>query len=242
MSDSRIQKKGKLYLIPTPLAQNTLDKILTKEMESIMSGLDYFLVENLRTSRRFVSSLKLGITIENLHFELLNKDTPQDQVDRICAPILEGIDIGLMSEAGCPGIADPGSRAVKYAHEHGVIVQPLVGPSSVFMALMASGFNGQSFVFHGYLPIEKHKRQRKIIELEKAAYQKDQTQIFMETPYRNDQLLDDIIKKCKPNTWLCVARDISGEQQMIVSRSINDWRKHQIKLHKIPTIFLLYKS
>ena len=242
MSNSQSQKKGKLYLIPTPLAENTLDKFITNEMKTIIKELDYYLVENARTARRFISSLSLGITIEDLHFELLNKDTSHHQVEPICSPLLSGRNIGLMSEAGCPGIADPGNLAVQFAHNHSVMVTPLVGPSSIFMALMASGFNGQSFVFHGYLPIEKDKRLKRISDLEKEAYQKNQTQIFMETPYRNDQLLRDIMKKCKPDTRLCVARDISGNQEMIVTRTIKDWRKDPIKLHKIPAVFLLYKS
>jgi len=242
MSNSQTQKKGKLYLIPTPLAENTLDKTTTEEMKTTISELDYFLVENVRTARRFISSLNLGITIEDLRFELLSKDTSPHQVEHICSPLLAGKNIGLMSEAGCPGIADPGNLAVQFAHNHNVTVIPLVGPSSIFMALMASGFNGQSFVFHGYLPIEKVKRQKRINELEKEAYQKNQTQIFMETPYRNDQLLQDIIKKCRPETRLCVARDISGQQEMIVTRSIKDWKKDQMKLHKIPAVFLLYKG
>jgi 16S rRNA (cytidine1402-2'-O)-methyltransferase len=234
------QKKGKLYLIPTPLADNTLDKVLTSQMQEVIKMLDYFLVENVRTARRFISSLKLGISIETLRFELLNKDTESADVERLCAGLLAGNDIGVMSEAGCPGIADPGNLAVAFAHRHHVEVIPLTGPSSVFMALMASGFNGQSFVFHGYLPLEKDKRPQKIKEVEAAAYQLGQTQIFMETPYRNDQLLKDLIDCCKPNTKLCVARDITGADQSIRTKSIRDWGKTKISLHKSPCIFVLH--
>jgi 16S rRNA (cytidine1402-2'-O)-methyltransferase len=236
------QNKGKLYLIPTPLAENTTDHMLTPAMQQIIRALDYFLVENIRTARRFVSSLQLGISIETLRFEVLDKDTKWEEVELLCAPLHEGKNIGIMSEAGCPGIADPGNLAVKFAHGHEVDVIPLVGPSSIFMALMASGFNGQSFAFHGYLPIEKSKRQHKIRELEKDIYQKEQTQIFMETPYRNDQLFQDIIQICKPFTILCVARDISGEQEMITSRPVKEWKRNKPGLHKVPTVFLLYKE
>jgi 16S rRNA (cytidine1402-2'-O)-methyltransferase len=236
------QKKGKLYLIPTPLAENTTDSMLTPVMQQIIMELDYFLVENIRTARRFVSSLKLGISIESLGFHVLDKNSKQEVVELLCAPLQTGKSIGIMSEAGCPGIADPGNLAVKYAHDHEIEVIPLVGPSSIFMALMASGFNGQSFAFHGYLPIDKAKRQHKVRELEKEVYQKEQTQIFMETPYRNEQLFQDILQNCKPFTRLCVARDISGAQQMISTKSIKDWKKSKPELHKIPTVFLLYKD
>lgn len=236
------QKKGKLYLIPTPLAENTTDAMLTPVMQQIIMDLDYFLVENIRTARRFVSSLKLGISIESLGFHVLDKNSSKQDVDLLCAPLQTGKSIGIMSEAGCPGIADPGNLAVKYAHDHEIEVIPLAGPSSIFMALMASGFNGQSFAFHGYLPIDRAKRQHKVRELEKEVYQKEQTQIFMETPYRNEQLFQDILQNCKPFTRLCVARDISGGQQMISTKSIKDWKKSQPELHKIPTVFLLYKD
>jgi 16S rRNA (cytidine1402-2'-O)-methyltransferase len=236
------QKKGKLYLIPTPLAENTTDAMLTPVMQQIIMELDYFLVENIRTARRFVSSLKLGISIESLGFHVLDKNSKQEVVELLCAPLKTGKSIGIMSEAGCPGIADPGNLAVKYAHDHEIEVIPLVGPSSIFMALMASGFNGQSFAFHGYLPIDKAKRQHKVRELEKEVYQKEQTQIFMETPYRNEQLFQDILQNCKPFTRLSVARDISGAQQMISTKSIKDWKKSKPELHKIPTVFLLYKD
>jgi 16S rRNA (cytidine1402-2'-O)-methyltransferase len=234
------QKKGKLYLIPTPLAENALEKVVTTQMLEVIKMLDYFLVENLRTARRFISSLKLDISIDALRFELLTKDTEPTEVDRMCADLLNGRDMGIMSEAGCPGIADPGNLAVAFAHRQNVEIIPLTGPSSIFMALMASGFNGQSFIFHGYVPIEKDKRLQKIKAMEAGAYQHGQTQIFMETPYRNDQLLKDLIDCCKPYTKLCVARDISGAEQFISTKSIRDWGKTKISLHKFPCIFLLY--
>lgn len=236
------QKKGKLYLIPTPLSENTLDKIITAELNHLVENLNVFLVENVRTARRFISSLKLGISIENLRFEQLDKNTSPAEVLKMCDPLLKGQDIGVMSEAGCPGIADPGNMAVNFAHAHDVEVTPLVGPSSIFMALMASGFNGQSFTFHGYLPIEKQKRQQKIRSLEKAIYKEHQTQIFIETPYRNEQMFIDLVKICKPYTRLCVARDITGSHELVITKSIKDWKKTSPALHKIPTVFLIYKD
>lgn len=234
------QKKGKLFLIPTPLAENSIDKLLTPQIQQVIRSLDYFLVENVRTARRFISSLKLGIVIEKLHFEVLDKKTKPDELSNLCRPLLNGTNIGIMSEAGCPGIADPGNLAVTFAHKNGIEVIPLVGPSSIFMALMASGFNGQSFAFHGYLPIDKQKRINSIKKLERDARQKKQTQIFMDTPFRNDQLLADMLKTCQQDTRLCIARDITGSNEYIITQTVKEWRKAKIDLHKVPTIFLLF--
>ncbi len=234
------KKRGKLYLIPTPLAENSLHKMVTEEMNRVIKSVDFFLAENVRTARRFISSLKLGITIEDLKFDVLDKKTSVKAINQLCAPLLKGKDLGVLSEAGCPGIADPGNLAVTFAHEHNIEVIPLVGPSSIFMALMASGFNGQSFVFHGYLPIDKQKRMQAIKALEKDALKKRQTQIFMETPFRNDQVLNDLLKYCQPYTKLCVAKDVSGASEMIKTRMITEWKKSKPALHKVPTIFVLY--
>lgn len=234
------QKKGKLYLIPTPLSENSLDRVVTTELVQIIKSLHYFLAEKARTARRFISSLKIDKSIEALHFDILDKNTSHIELDQLCAPLLEGKDIGVMSEAGCPGIADPGNLAAAYAHQHGIQVIPLAGPSSIFMALMASGFNGQSFVFHGYLPIDKHQRIKSIKTMEKDARGKHQTQIFMETPYRNNQLLEDLTKNCQSTTRLCIAKDISGSQEMVKTKLIKDWNKSRPDLHKIPAVFLIY--
>ncbi len=233
-------KKGKLFLLPTPLSENTLDKMATQELKSVLKTLDYFLVENIRTSRRFISSMKLGKVIEDLHFDTLDKKTSPNQIQRLCAPLFTGKDMGVMSEAGCPGIADPGNLAVSFAHKHNIKVVPLVGPSAIFMALMASGLNGQSFVFHGYLPIDKPRRVKAIKSLEKDALNKKQTQIFMETPYRNDHLMDDILKNCQPFLKLCVAKDITGTAEFIKTKTIADWKISKPDLHKVPTVFLIY--
>jgi len=234
------QKKGNLYLIPTPLSDNSPESGATTRITETIMGIQHFLAENVRTSRRFISSLKLNISIESLDFALLDKDTPAEAVAQLCAPLLQGKDMGVMSEAGCPGIADPGNMAVKFAHEHGVIVIPLVGPSSIILALMASGFNGQSFAFHGYLPIESTARIQTIKNLEKETQSKNQTQIFIETPYRNNQLLADIIKTCQPATRLCVASDLTGPEELIKSHSIREWKSKSMDLHKIPAVFLIY--
>jgi 16S rRNA (cytidine1402-2'-O)-methyltransferase len=234
------QKKGNLYLIPTPLSDNSLESGTSSRISETILRIQHYLVENVRTSRRFISNLKLNISIESLDFALLDKDTPQEAIARLCAPLLAGNDMGIMSEAGCPGIADPGNLAVKFAHDHGVRVVPLVGPSSITLALMASGFNGQSFVFHGYLPIEGQARIQAIKAIEKDAQVKKQTQIFIETPYRNNQLLAEIIKSCHPATRLCVARDITGPEELIISHSIREWTGITLDLHKIPTVFLIY--
>lgn len=235
-----MKKKGKLYLIPTPLAENSLDKMVTAEMQSVIKNTKYFLAENVRTARRFISSLKLGITIEDLNFEVLDKKTTVKSAKHLCAPLLKGKDIAVLSEAGCPGIADPGNLAAVFAHENNIEVIPLVGPSSIFLALMASGFNGQSFVFHGYLPIDKQERMKSIKVLEKDALNKRQTQIFMETPFRNDQVFDDIVKYCQPYTKLCVAKNISGASESIRTKMIIDWKRSKPDLHKVPTIFIIY--
>lgn len=231
--------KGKLYLIPTVISENQ-NEVIPEQVRGVIKGLDYFLVENLRTARRFISSLKLGLTIEDLKFEQLNKKTSTEKVEQLMQQILEGKNIGLMSESGCPGIADPGSLAVNYAHQIGAAVVPLVGPSSIFLTLMASGFNGQQFAFHGYLPIDKKHLDQKIKSLEEESRRKNQTQLFIETPYRNNQLLEQLKKQCYPQTHLCVARDVSGKDEFIKTASIKDWRQIKVELHKIPTVFALF--
>lgn len=213
---------------------------MTPALIELMPKLQYFLVENERTSRRFISSLKLGIDIASLHFDVLDKHTPEDRAAQLCAPLLQGTSMGVMSEAGCPGVADPGNLAVRYAHAHSIRVVPIAGPSSFLMALMASGMNGQSFAFHGYLPIDKQKRIKSIKALEKTALQTGQTQIFMETPYRNNKLVADILKSCAPSTLLCIARDVTGPEEMIVTMPVSNWKRNIPELHKVPTVFLIH--
>ena len=233
------QKTGKLYLIPTPIADNTSDAVITPQVKAVVKKLDYFLVENLRTARRYISSLSLGLEIESLQFELLDKNTEEKDAIVLLKPLLQGKDAGLISEAGCPGIADPGALAVKIAHQWGIQVVPLVGPSSILLALMASGFSGQSFVFHGYLPINRRERKQAILKLEANAQKLSQTQIFMETPYRNNNLLEDLVQCCHATTLLCIAKNITAEDEFIKSLSVNEWKKNKPDLHKMPVIFLL---
>jgi 16S rRNA (cytidine1402-2'-O)-methyltransferase len=227
-----------LYLIPTILAPDTSDSVLSPQIKEVISETDHFFVENLRTSRRFISELKLGKIIENLNFYEVDKDTSSEKILGYFKEIPTGKSIGVISEAGCPGVADPGAIAVKIAHQLGIKVVPLVGPSSILLGLMASGFSGQSFVFHGYLPIDKKDKIQKIKQLEVDSM-KNQTQIFMETPFRNNQLLEDLLNVCQPNTNLCIASNVTSKEEFIQTKKISDWKKQKPDLHKIPTMFLI---
>jgi 16S rRNA (cytidine1402-2'-O)-methyltransferase len=229
-----------LYLIPSVISEETHDRVITDQVKNIVMHLDYFIVENIRSARRFISSLQLDIAIEDLHFELLNKYTRPEEMKGIMSFIEEGRCAGIISEAGCPGIADPGAMAVHYAHQSGIRVVPLTGPSSILLALMASGFNGQRFAFHGYLPIDKQDRMKKIKELERESQKFDQTQIIMETPYRNQKLFVDLVRTLNPETRLCIAMDITGAHEKIQSKSVDQWKMTDIKMEKIPAVFLIY--
>lgn len=233
---------GKVYLIPSVISENTQEQVIPLHVKNAIKTCDSFLVENLRTARRYISSLRLGLTIEDLEFDILDKKTSYEECVDLIQPILQGQNVGIISESGCPGIADPGARLVHIAHQFGITCVPIVGPSSILMALMASGFNGQSFAFHGYLPIDKRDRQQRIRELERESKEKNQTQIFMDTPYRNEALLADIIKTARKDTFLCVARDITGENELILTKSISKWKPDSISLKKIPTIFLIFAN
>ncbi|WP_109832972.1 SAM-dependent methyltransferase [Reichenbachiella versicolor] len=232
--------KGKLFLIPTVIAENTETNVITEQVRNVIKSLDYFLVENIRTARRYISKLKLGVPIEELQFELLDKNTDTSTVEKLLSPVVRGRNVGIISESGCPGVADPGSIAVASAHQKGIQVIPITGPSSILMALMASGFNGQSFTFHGYLPIDKKDRIEKIRSMERDAQKLNQTQIFMDTPYRNQKLFQDVIKTCSNGTMLSVARGITGVNELILTKDISNWEKTKIDLNKIPTIFSIH--
>lgn len=234
--------QGKIFLIPNVISDDTQEAVIPEQVKNAILETDIFFVEDLRTARRYVSSLKLGLTIEELDFRILDKKTNFEECFELAQLALEGKNLGIISESGCPGVADPGARLVHMAQQLGIVCKPLVGPSSILLALMASGFNGQSFAFHGYLPIDRKERQQKIRELEKESREKDQTQIFMDTPYRNEPLLFDILKVAKQDTFLCVARDITGKQELIKTKSIAKWNHREIDLKKIPTIFLLYAN
>ncbi|MEQ8477083.1 SAM-dependent methyltransferase [Fulvivirga sp.] len=230
---------GKLYIIPNVVSENQVDTIPLQVLTAIKTT-SLFLVENIRTARRYISSLNLGVTIEDLEFFLLDKKTPDEEISRLMQPLLAGENVGILSESGCPGIADPGAKAVEWAHKKGVRVIPLVGPSSLLLALMGSGFNGQKFCFHGYLPIDKKPLEAEIRRLTTESNRFNQTQIFIETPYRNNQLLKTILSVCDNSTQLCVARDLTGEQEFIETHSIGHWKSQEIDLHKVPTVFLIY--
>ncbi len=231
--------KGTVYLIPTPIAPDTAETVLPLAVKAQVQQINHYLVENIRTARRFISSLQTGRAIETLHFEVLDKNTPSEAIAALFRPVHEGHDLGILSEAGCPGIADPGALAVYYAHRQRIKVVPLAGPSAILLALMASGFSGQSFAFHGYLPIDKAERIQTLKRLEKRSRQYQQTQIFMETPYRNKALWQDMLSACQAETWICVARDITGSGEYIRSMQVKAWKQHPLEWSKVPAVFLL---
>jgi 16S rRNA (cytidine1402-2'-O)-methyltransferase len=231
--------KGKLFMIPTVLADNTAHWVISPQVQEVISHTKIFLVENPRSARRFISSLKLGINIEELQLEVLDKDTPPEQVSRLMMPLLNGADIGVISEAGCPGIADPGALAVAYAHQKDIQVVPISGPSSMFLALMGSGFSGQSFAFHGYLPIDKKERAASLKKLEQESVREKRAQLFMETPFRNNQFLADALASLSPQTKLCIAKNLTAADELIQTKTIADWKNHPLDLHKVPTVFIL---
>jgi 16S rRNA (cytidine1402-2'-O)-methyltransferase len=231
--------QGKLFLIPNVLAESTAEQVITPQVKEVIAHTKVFLVENLRTARRYISSLKLGVNLEEVHMEILDKNTAPESINRLLQPLFKGADVGIISEAGCPGIADPGALAVAHAHTRGIQVVPLSGPSSMFLALMGSGFSGQSFAFHGYLPIDKKERAAALKKLEAESLREKRAQIFMETPFRNNQLLEDLTRTLSPQTKLCIAKNLTAKDELIQTKNIQDWKKSQIDLHKIPTVFIL---
>ncbi|GAA4352641.1 SAM-dependent methyltransferase [Hymenobacter saemangeumensis] len=230
-----------LYLLPTPLADNTAAQVLPPQLVQAVAALPYFMAENARTARRFVKSVAPARVIEDIAFAVIDKDSSEAEVRAALQPLLQqGIDGGVLSEAGCPGIADPGAALVREAHRLGLRVVPLVGPSSLLLALMASGLSGQQFAFHGYLPIEKAPRLAALKTLEREALQRQQTQLFIETPYRNGALFADLLAHLQPGTRLCVAADVTGAGEFIKTLTVRDWQRlPPPQLHKIPTVFLI---
>ena len=237
-SSIKNQKLKKLYLTPTLLADNTIPQVLPPQVLTIIHDLQQFIVEDIRTARRFLSKAGHPCPIEQLQFRELNEHTPESEIASLL-PYLLAADTGLISEAGSPCIADPGASIVRLAHANGIKVIPLVGPSSIFLALMASGLNGQSFSFVGYLPVRSNERQERLRMLERRSANENQTQIFIETPYRNMQMLEDILKCCRPSTMLTIAADITGENEFIFTQSIQKWKEKLPDLNKIPAVFLL---
>jgi len=231
--------KGTLFLIPVPLADNASAKSYTPYLVDTINQLSEYIVENEKTARKFLKEAGLKIPQSELLIHDYGKHSRESGLTQFFTGLEAGKPVGLMSEAGCPGIADPGADIVAEAHRRDI---PLVGPSSILLALMASGFNGQSFTFHGYLPIDKVLRAKRIKELEGYAERLNQTQLFIETPFRNNQILEEILRTCNPKTRLCIACNITGEDELIKTLSIADWKKQIPDLHKKPTIFLLFRS
>ncbi|QXV66567.1 SAM-dependent methyltransferase [Mucilaginibacter sp. 21P] len=233
---------GTLYLIPVPLADEAAAKSFTPYLTDTINSIKEYIVENEKTARKFLKQAGLKTPQSELLIHDYGKHNRDSGLKDFFKGLMAGNDVGLMSEAGCPGIADPGADIVAEAHRKGITVVPLVGPSSILLALMASGFNGQSFTFHGYLPIDKADRAKRIKDLESAAEKHKQTQLFIETPFRNDSLLQEVLKTCKPNTRLCIACDITAPKEFIKTQTIAAWQKQVPDLRKRPAIFLLFHA
>lgn len=235
-------QRGTLFLIPVPLAENAMQKSFTPFLVDTINVIKTYIVENEKTARKFLKEAGIKTSQSELLIHDYGKHKRGNSLVPYFTQLMSGIDVGLMSEAGCPGIADPGAEIVAEAHKRGIKVVPLVGPNSMILALMASGLSGQSFAFHGYLPIDKVERAKRIKELENLSVKHKQTQLFMETPFRNNHLLDDVLKNCQSSTQLCIASNINGENEFIKTLSVGMWKSERIDLHKKPTVFLLYKG
>ncbi|MBL7971763.1 MAG: SAM-dependent methyltransferase [Prolixibacteraceae bacterium] len=232
---------AKLYLIPTTLGDTSIERVLPPDLTQLISSVPVFIVENIRTARRFLKKVNPAIVIDDLIFFELNQHTEKKEIVRYLEPNQKGLDIGIISEAGCPGVADPGAEVVKIAHAKNIQVVPLVGPSSILLALMASGMSGQNFAFNGYLPIKNPEKSQQIKMLEKRMQTEGQTQIFIEAPYRNAQLLDELLKNCDPQTMLCIAADITLDTEFIRSKPVSYWKTNVPDIQKRPAIFMIGK-
>lgn len=231
---------GTLYLLPTQLGPTDWATVLPAGTQQIASGLRYFIVENAKTARASLKWLAHPAQLRELAIEELPETPTAEEIEKLLAPLVGGQDAGLMSEAGCPGVADPGATVIRRAHALGIPVRPLVGPSSLLLALMASGLDGQRFAFHGYLPQRDPERSTRISELEKESRQKRQTQLFIETPYRNEALFDALLKHCQPQTLLCIAKNLTNADEWVQTRTISAWRKlPKPPLERQPSVFLL---
>jgi len=238
MEEAEKQPIGRLFLIPSRLGDQPPLEVLPLSIRKKIDEIHTYIVENEKVTRRFIKKIVPSKDQASLQFFLLNKFTQSIEIPEFLEPCLRGEDIGLITDAGCPGVADPGAQVVELAHEKNIRVVPLVGPSSILLALMASGMNGQSFSFNGYLPIDKNECKTKIKFLEKRSLEENQSQLFIETPYRNNQLLDTFLKTLHPQTKLTVACDLTLETEFVKTLSINDWKKIQLDLHKRPCIFV----
>ena len=230
-----------LYLLPVTLGDTELNTVLPAYNIEIIQGIKHFIVEDVRSARRFLKKVDREFDIDSLSFYPLNKHTSAEDISGYLEPLLAGQSMGVISEAGCPAVADPGADVVAIAQRKNLKVVPLVGPSSIILSVMGSGFNGQSFAFHGYLPIEPGERVKRIKQLEQRIYSENQTQLFIETPYRNHKMIDDLLQNCRPQTKLCIAANLTCEGEYIKTRAISEWKGKVPDLSKIPCIFLLYK-
>ena len=233
---------GKLYLIPTTLGDTEPLNVLPLTVKRIIDQIDIYIVENEKTARRDIKKICPDKKQQSLKLFPLNKFTDIAELPSYLEPCKNGLNIGLLSEAGCPGVADPGADIVKIAHQNNIKVVPLVGPSSIIMAMMSSGMNGQSFAFNGYLPIDKQERKAELKRLERLSFEQNQSQLFIETPYRNNKFLEDLCATLNSNTEICVACDITLPSEYIKTMSANDWKKNNVDLHKRPTLFIIHKS
>jgi 16S rRNA (cytidine1402-2'-O)-methyltransferase len=232
-------RKGNLYLIPCTLGETPPLEVLPLLVKKAVENIDYYIVEHEKSARRFIKAIDGKKSQTNLKIEEINKFTKEDDIPNMLAPCLKGFDVGVISDAGCPGIADPGAAVVAEAHKNGIKVVPLVGPSSILLAMMSSGFNGQNFTFNGYLPIDKGERKAKIKKLEKRSSQENQSQLFIETPYRNNQMLESLTTTLQKSTEICVACDITLSTEFIRTASAQDWKYIKVDLHKRPTLFII---
>ena len=231
--------KGNLYLIPCTLGETSPLEVLPLLVKKAVENIDYYIVEHEKSARRFIKAVASKKSQSSLYIEEINKFTKPQDIPQMLEPCLKGLDVGVISDAGCPGIADPGAAVVAQAHKNGIKVVPLVGPSSILLAMMASGFNGQNFAFNGYLPIDKAERKAKIKQLEKRSIQDNQSQLFIETPYRNNQMLESLTTALQKNTDICVACDITLSTEYIRTAPAKDWKRIKVDLHKRPTMFII---
>lgn len=232
--------RGTLYLLPVPLGQSPAATVLPAPVLDCAKQLKYFVAENAKSARAFLKSLPSATPVQQIEIHELNEQTPNQRLPELLAPLLAGNDLGLISEAGCPAIADPGANLVALAQQEDIRVVPLVGPSSILLALMGSGLSGQHFAFHGYLPVKDEERGKKLQALEKDSRQEKRAQIFIETPYRNGQMLATLLAVCAPNTRICVATDLTLASQCITTRSVAEWRRQDLpEIDRRPTVFLL---
>lgn len=239
---SEPQTLGKLYLIPTTLGETSALEVIPLSVKKVIELVDHYIVENEKTARRSIKAISPGKSQPKLQIKLLNKYTDELELPSYLDPCFEGISVGLLSEAGVPGVADPGADVVKIAHQKGIQVVPLVGPSSILMAMMSSGMNGQNFAFNGYLPIEQKQRKMELKRLEKLSFETGQSQLFIETPYRNDKMLQDIVNSVYPDTRVCVACDITLPTEFILTKPASYWKENMPDLHKRPAIFIIHKG